>query len=292
MSNEWNSSRPEPRPRSCLGAALLVLSAALWLPWSVHARAPDSALSLAQGIRARGCGGHRGLGAGLHGNVELDAAAWQWAQGALLSRAIEHSGYRESQVSAIHVNGGPGDLLPAMMHQLCTPLMAADVTDLGVAQRGRDTWVIVAAPFLMPTESAAALDEELLQKINAARARARSCGHRWFAAVPPLQLESRLRQAAEVHAQDMLAHDYFSHDGYDGSTPATRVTATGYHYHIVGENIAYGPQDAAEAVQGWLASPGHCENIMDPRFHETGFALSANRSGTPRIYWVEDFAAR
>jgi len=89
----------------------------------------------------------------------------------------------------------------------------------------------------------------------------------------------------------MLSHNYFAHEGYDASTPAQRVAATGYRYQLIGENIASGPQSAAEAVAGWLTSPGHCENIMDARFTESGVAYAANSSGTPRVYWVQEFAA-
>ena len=117
------------------------------------------------------------------------------------------------------------------------------------------------------------------------------CGSKAFPAAPPLQPSAQLRRAAEAHAKDMVSHDYFEHEGHDGSTPAQRVAATGYRYRLVGENLASGPQSAAQAVAGWLASPGHCQNIMDARFSEFGVAFAANSSGTPRIYWVQEFAA-
>jgi uncharacterized protein YkwD len=62
-------------------------------------------------------------------------------------------------------------------------------------------------------------------------------------------------------------------------------------YDAAGENIAFGPESAARAVQGWLENPGHCANIMDPGFRDTGVAFASNRRGPPRIYWVQDFAA-
>ena len=43
-------------------------------------------------------------------------------------------------------------------------------------------------------------------------------------------------------------------------------------------------------VRGWLDSPGHCENIMDPRFEEMGIAYAAGRSGRRGLYWVQLFA--
>ncbi len=52
-----------------------------------------------------------------------------------------------------------------------------------------------------------------------------------------------------------------------------------------------GPETPQEAVRGWMSSPGHCQNIMDARFAEMGVAYTASRSGEPRIYWVQEFAA-
>jgi len=58
------------------------------------------------------------------------------------------------------------------------------------------------------------------------------------------------------------------------------------------ENLASGPESPQEAVRGWIASPPHCQNLMDPRFEELGVAFAATRSGEPRIYWVQVFASQ
>jgi uncharacterized protein YkwD len=250
------------------------------------------ALAAARAVRYRGCSGHAGLRLALRDSDALNAAALQWSRQSDLKSAIERSGYRAEQSSALHVSGDASALQQAIRSRLCAELTDRSFLDLGSVQRGRDTWVIVAAPFAPPARiDADEIAAELLQQINAARAHARRCGARAFAAAPPLRPNGLLRRAAEMHAQDMVSHDFFAHQGHDGSTPAQRVGATGYRYQLVGENIASGPQSAAEAAAGWLASPGHCENIMDPRFSESGVAYAANASGTPRIYWVQELAA-
>lgn len=253
---------------------------------------PGTALLAARKLRTQGCGGHPGIRVALRDSAALNAAALQWSRGTNLKGAVEQSGYREEQSAALHVSGDAGLLQQALRSKLCAELTDRSFTDLGSVQRGPDVWVIIAAPFMPPARSDAdEIAAELLQRINRARAEPRRCGNRDFPPAPALQSSALLRRAAEVHTQEMLAHDYFAHQGYDGSTPAQRVTATGYSYLLVGENIASGPQSAAEAVEGWLASPAHCENIMDPRFSETGIAYAANSSGTPRIYWAQEFAA-
>jgi uncharacterized protein YkwD len=100
-----------------------------------------------------------------------------------------------------------------------------------------------------------------------------------------------LGQVALGHATDMARHGYFEHQDLAGHSPADRVRAVGYREKLVGENIAYGPQSADEVVQGWLDSPGHCENIMDPRFAEMGIAYAPGQAHKHGLYWVQVLAA-
>jgi len=97
-----------------------------------------------------------------------------------------------------------------------------------------------------------------------------------------------LNDAAGEHARDMVRNNYFEHQGSDGSQPKDRIQRAGYRHRLAGENIALGPESAEEVVAGWLASPGHCANIMEPRFQDTGVGLaSGSRRG--QIYWVQTF---
>jgi uncharacterized protein YkwD len=274
-----------------MGMLSTVRAAGLWPPVGAGLAA-GTALATARNLRSHGCGGHPGIRVALRDSAALNAAALQWSRGMNLKSAVEQSGYREEQSAALHVGGDTAALQQALGTKLCAELTDRSYIDLGSAQRGRDTWIIVAAPFAPPARiDADAIAGELLQRINRARAQPRRCGDKAFSPAPALESSALLRRAAEAHAQDMVSHNYFAHEGYDGSTPAQRIAATGYRYQIVGENIASGPDSAAQAAEGWLASPGHCENIMDPRFRESGIASAANASGTPRIYWVQVFAA-
>lgn len=87
----------------------------------------------------------------------------------------------------------------------------------------------------------------------------------------------------------MAQKNYFEHVDPAGQSPADRVRAVGYQEKLVGENIAYGPKSVEEVVQGWLDSPGHCENIMDPRFAEMGIGLAPGHA-KHGLYWVQVLA--
>jgi uncharacterized protein YkwD len=126
--------------------------------------------------------------------------------------------------------------------------------------------------------------------VNAARSHGRRCGSERFAAAPPLAMSRDLNDAAAGHARDMVRRKFFDHRGSDGSQPRDRVQRAGYRSRLTGENIALGPESAEEVVAGWLKSPGHCENIMEPRFQDIGVGLAVGRK-RGQIYWVQTFGA-
>lgn len=135
-----------------------------------------------------------------------------------------------------------------------------------------------------------AVRARVVELVNEARSHGRRCGSRRLAAARPLAISRKLNDAAAAHARDMARRNFFEHQGSDGSQPRDRVMRAGYEFRLTGENIAFGPESAEEVVAGWLASPGHCENIMDPRFEDIGVAVSTGRK-RGRIYWVQEFAA-
>jgi uncharacterized protein YkwD len=85
----------------------------------------------------------------------------------------------------------------------------------------------------------------------------------------------------------MVRHDFFSH----GANFAGRITAVGFDWSMVGENIASGFRTAAAVVRGWMGSPGHCRNILTPTFLDVGVGVSRRGvagSGGPGT-WTQDF---
>ena len=136
-----------------------------------------------------------------------------------------------------------------------------------------------------------AVVERVLQLVNRARLQGRRCGREWHQSTSALAHSATLEKAARIHADDMAANTWFEHRGFDGSSPTQRLARTGYLWRLTGENIAYGPTSADEVVNGWLGSPGHCANIMDPRFSEMGVAYAFGRTRGRPLYWAQTLAA-
>lgn len=134
--------------------------------------------------------------------------------------------------------------------------------------------------------------QRVLDLTNAARAQGRNCGAQFYAAAPALVYHSLLERSAQAHAADMATRNYFSHTSQDGRSFSQRISATGYNWRTVGENIAAGYPTPESVVDGWLKSPGHCANIMNPAFREIGIGYSYSASSAYKYYWVQDFGTR
>ncbi|MCH7812480.1 MAG: CAP domain-containing protein [Planctomycetes bacterium] len=123
------------------------------------------------------------------------------------------------------------------------------------------------------------LAQQVLTLINIERARA---------GVAPLSWDPTLAGIAEDFACTMAAYDFFDHvNPINGEGPAERAIEGGYEFFGIGENLAGGQTTAAAAVEGWLDSPGHRDNLLSTEWRETG--IGVRRGGSLRIYWVQEF---
>jgi uncharacterized protein YkwD len=266
------------------------------------------ALSAVQVLRAGGCGGVVPAAHELRRDVGLDQAAAQWADGGSLPAAADSHGFRPEFTRGVHLDAPEGRLLESLSHSECRTLTDRTLRAIGMYHRGTESWLVLAYADLPPGSQRALvapranpnavsppagnpqLAARALHLVNDVRARGIRCGGRPFAPAPPMALSVPLAGVASGHAADMARHNYFEHEDLDGHSPADRVRASGYPEKLVGENIAYGPQSIDEVVRGWLDSPGHCENIMDPRFAEMGIAYAAGEGKRKGLYWVQVLA--
>ena len=133
-----------------------------------------------------------------------------------------------------------------------------------------------------------ALEDHVLALMNQRRAAGATCGGTVYPPVPPLTMNDSLRTAARLHSQDMATNNYFSHVSLTGTTFDQRIRNAGYTGSFpLGENIAAGPSTPESLVDGWMASPGHCANIMNGSFRATGIGYAFSASSTYRHYWTQ-----
>ena len=117
----------------------------------------------------------------------------------------------------------------------------------------------------------------------------------------PLKWEEQLAAVARAHSDDMTSRGYFSHDTPEGLGPSDRIDRAGYscwkrsHYGVA-ENIAIETtlgdleRTAAEAVRGWMNSPGHRTNLLGREYDRTGIGASFGTwRGYKAVYLTQVF---
>jgi uncharacterized protein YkwD len=101
--------------------------------------------------------------------------------------------------------------------------------------------------------------------------------------LPAFRRDARLDAAARLHSEDMAARKYFAHATPEGRSPGDRAAAQGYPGGV-GENIAYGYANARAVVLGWMASAGHCRNILGE-----GRDIGVGSANPAQPYYTQDF---
>ncbi|KPB69638.1 CAP domain-containing protein [Pseudomonas cannabina] len=217
-----------------------------------------------------------------NGNLDLQQSLARAAYPMVTVQAISLSGPRDSAAA-----------MKAVQESFCQVVLDPQFVDVGVSREGRD-WRIVLARSLVASRLGdwQAEGQKILEMVNTARTQARQCGPQSYAATTPLAWNQTLGSAAQSHSQAMANNNFFDHKDREGRMPGDRAELAGYVGQQVGENIAAGQDTARKVVDGWLASPGHCANLMNPGFRELGAAYAMDPKSDAGIYWTAMFGTQ
>ena len=103
---------------------------------------------------------------------------------------------------------------------------------------------------------------------------------------PPLKWNNRLAIAARLHSDEMAKQNNLSHQLKDEPVFTERLAEQGAHFNAAAENVGYG-DDAEQLHQGWMHSPPHRANLLNPLYTDMGIGIV--RVGD-RLWATEDFA--
>ena len=143
------------------------------------------------------------------------------------------------------------------------------------------------------SETWSLIEEQVLIEVNRRRAEGADCGSTGvFDSTAPLEMNSRIRCSARYHSLWMTETGIYEHDspgGELGDDPWQRMERTGFQGDPTGENIAFGYDSPNDVVNGWMASDGHCSNIMEPSSNVLGVGYVRASSGTYEHVWTQNF---
>jgi uncharacterized protein YkwD len=132
-----------------------------------------------------------------------------------------------------------------------------------------------------PEVSAEALTHASMEQVNQERLRM------GLARLTPDPVLSRV---ALAHSMDMARRRFYGHMNPDRLGPAERIEAAGYDALASAENIARGYRDPNLVVNGWMDSPGHRANILNPDFQTIGAGYFVDTAAPDGHYWTHLFA--
>lgn len=115
--------------------------------------------------------------------------------------------------------------------------------------------------------STAEMEEQVRQQINAIRQQKN---------LTPLENNAKLAAVARDYSRRMAIENFFEHTSPKGDTAADRARSAGIFYVMLGENLFTStniPQPVPAAIEGWMDSPGHRENILRAEYRQTGIGV-------------------
>ena len=104
--------------------------------------------------------------------------------------------------------------------------------------------------------------------------------------IPPLRISGTLNSVASRYAGIMASRNAMGHS-VDGSRFDNRIKSSGYKGSKLAENVGEGYQSIVAVIKGWIASPGHFKNLINPAYTEVGIGMAVGRGG--KLFWSQEF---
>uniref|UniRef100_A0AAV1T953 SCP domain-containing protein n=1 Tax=Peronospora matthiolae TaxID=2874970 RepID=A0AAV1T953_9STRA len=125
---------------------------------------------------------------------------------------------------------------------------------------------------------------EMLRRINTFRAQN---------GLGALTIDRQLVAASASQSQDQARRYQMTHASSNGQSLGGRISAQGYDFAVVTENVAAGQTSVESVMTSWQNSPDHRANLLDPDVINVGFAKVVNRGCNGyKTYWTQDFGRR
>ena len=158
------------------------------------------------------------------------------------------------------------NLIGAVSCDYINPCYDMDLSNLSIETNAEpvsnsDTTEVQATPEVPSTLSVE--EEEFINKINELRVKNN---------LPELKIDDNVQNVARLKAQDLAENNYFSHTSAKYGTPFEMLSTSGVNYKTASENIA-GNSTIEGAINSWMNSDSHKNNILSTDFNYTGVAV-------------------
>ena len=135
---------------------------------------------------------------------------------------------------------------------------------------------LLAQSCALPADMAG-LRAQVIDAVNAERA---------AQGLSALQSHAALGDAAQGLACDNADRRGISHESSNGAQLRDRLRSAGYRYRLASENTGRGFGSPQRAVEWWMNSPHHRDNILAGRVRDIGVGIALSAAPESRLHWV------
>ncbi len=114
-------------------------------------------------------------------------------------------------------------------------------------------------------------------------------GYRAEKGLAPLKINETLMNSAGARAEEIAWSGLHSHTRPSLLKWSTIINEAGITSGSAGENIGWGYSTAEDVCIAWKNSKTHYENIMNPKFTETGIGIAADPDANGKLCWAQHF---
>ena len=161
------------------------------------------------------------------------------------------------------------NLIGAVSCDYVTPCPDKDLNSLSI-ETNADVTSNTTSPVINNYESTETIpstlsveEQEFFYKINELRVKNN---------LPEFKIDDNVENVARLKAQDLAENNYFSHTSAKYGTPFEMLSSSGVNYKTASENIA-GNSSIDGAINSWMNSDSHKNNILSNDFNYTGIAI-------------------
>lgn len=116
----------------------------------------------------------------------------------------------------------------------------------------------------LQTKTNGTMEKEIIRLVNKERKKR---------GVAPVKEDTTLKKYTHFRSNDMAVANYFGHSSPKYGRWANFLYTSEYSFQLAGENLAAGFTSANAFVKGWMNSPSHKKNVLNPRFKRIGVTV-------------------
>jgi hypothetical protein len=197
-----------------------------------------------------------------------------------------------ASAAGLHISGPESSTVQSLRRTRCASVSERDLNDIGVYQRGLDTWLLMASAYVVPSSAQApVLSARSWNSSIKLRASGARCGERSFGPAPPVNFPALLAGVAYDHALDMANTAISSIRIWPGTRPPIGSVQPAIARSWLGKTSRTARKPLMRSCKAGWTVPATAKTSWMPASGKWASLLLPARPPNEGLYWVQVLAA-